>query len=156
MLSNLPGGLTGGEVDRMINTVDRNKDGRIRSQIYIFKNSCLRFPSGGVLLRGGRGVCVVFLQKLWWVEARDRCRLGSRGEVGHALSVSLSIVVRPPRMGFVQCANSTGHPLYFLRGRGGLPDEIPVVVARPPLSDWAGFTGTSGGSCAARVASRWA
>ena len=30
VLSNLPGGLTAREVDRMINTVDRNKDGRIR------------------------------------------------------------------------------------------------------------------------------
>ena len=36
VLSNLPGGLSGGEVDRMINTVDRNKDGRIRYQIYIY------------------------------------------------------------------------------------------------------------------------
>ena len=36
VLSNLPGGLTGGEVDRMINTVDRNKDGRIRSSIFRF------------------------------------------------------------------------------------------------------------------------
>ena len=34
VLSNLPGGLTGGEVERMINTVDRNKDGRIRSQTF--------------------------------------------------------------------------------------------------------------------------
>ena len=36
VLSNLPGGLTGGEVERMINTVDRNKDGRIRSSLFRF------------------------------------------------------------------------------------------------------------------------
>ena len=38
VLSNLPGGLTAREVDRMINTVDRNMDGRIRSATFRLKH----------------------------------------------------------------------------------------------------------------------
>ena len=34
VLSNLPGAVTTREVDRMINTVDRNMDGRIRSATF--------------------------------------------------------------------------------------------------------------------------
>ena len=38
VLSSLPGGLTTREVDRMINTVDRNKDGRIRLATFRLKH----------------------------------------------------------------------------------------------------------------------
>ena len=39
VLSNLPGCLTAREVDRMIDTVDRNRDGRIRSDTFRLKYS---------------------------------------------------------------------------------------------------------------------
>ena len=35
VLRNLPGGLSDSEVHQMINTVDRNNDGRIRNKSYL-------------------------------------------------------------------------------------------------------------------------
>ena len=40
VLSNLPGGVSDSEVHQMINTVDRNNDGRIRNKSYLkYSNS---------------------------------------------------------------------------------------------------------------------
>ena len=43
VLSNLPGRLLDSEVQQMINTVDRNKDGRIRNKSYLKYSSSLYF-----------------------------------------------------------------------------------------------------------------